>query len=86
MFRTCLCLLLAFASAGVTAREVKMSSANGGSCTDGVAEKTTAVASVRKSPPPAREVRAKTGASADAVGNGRVQSPRWNSFLPGMFR
>lgn len=85
MLRICLCLLIAFASAGVTARDFKMSSANG-SCANGVAAKELAAASARKTPPPARETRAKPGASGDAVGNGRLQSPRWNSFLPGMFR
>ena len=33
---------------------------------------------------PARETRAKAG-NGDAP-SGRVQSPRWHSFLPGMFR
>jgi len=86
MFRICLCLLIALASAGVAARDVKLSSANGGSCPDSIAaDKESARASVRKGPP-ARETQAKPAVHGDAVGNGRLQSPRWHSFLPGMFR
>jgi hypothetical protein len=86
MFRICLFLLIAVASAGAAARDVKLSSANGGSCPDSIADdREPARASVRKSSP-ARETKAKPTVSGDAVGNGRLQSPRWNSFLPGMFR
>lgn len=86
MFRICLCLLIALTSAGVAARDIKLSSANGGSCPDSVAEdRESARASVRKAPP-ARETRAKPAVHGDAIGNGRLQSPRWHSFLPGMFR
>ena len=86
MLRTCLCLLLALASAAVAARDIKLSSANGGSCPDSVVDKGPATASTRKAPPPARETRAKPSVHGDAIGNGRLQSPRWHSFLPGMFR
>lgn len=86
MFRICLSLLIALASAGVAAREVKLSSANGGSCPDSIADKEPARASVGKKAPPARETRAKPAVHDDAIGNGRLQSPRWHSFLPGMFR
>lgn len=86
MLRICLSLLIAFASAGVAAREFKMSSANGGSCPDSVADKEPAAISARKAPPPARETRAKPSLHGDTIGNGRLQSPRWHSFLPGMFR
>ena len=86
MFRICLSLLIAFASAGVAARDVKMSSANGGSCPDSVAEQAQpALVSVRKAPP-ARETKVKPTVHSDSAGNGRLQSPRWHSFLPGMFR
>ena len=86
MIRICLCLLIALASADVTAREFTMSSANGGSCPDNVADKGPAAASTRKAPPPARETRAKPSARGDVIGNDRLQSPRWHSFLPGMVR
>lgn len=86
MFRICLCLLIAFASADVTAREFKMSSANGGSCPDTVADKDPAATGARKAPPPARETRAKPAMTGSGVGNSRGQSTRWHSFLPGMFR
>lgn len=86
MYRICLCLLICFASAAVTARDFKMSSANSGSCPDSVAEKAAAPASARKAPVPARETRAKPSVHGDAIGNGRLQSPRWHSYLPGMFR
>ena len=85
MYRICLCLLICFASAAVTARDFKMSSANGGSCPDNVAEKAP-TASARKASVPARETRAKPTVHGDAIGNGRLQSPRWHSYLPGMFR
>ena len=86
MFRICVCLLIAFASVGVTAREFEKTSANGGGCSDSVAEKEPAAASARKAPPPARETRAKPGVTGGAIGNSRGQSTRWHSFLPGMFR
>ena len=86
MNRIFLCLLICFASAAVTARDFKMSSANSGSCPDSVAEKTSSAASARKAPVPARETRAKPSVHGDAIGNGRLQSPRWHSYLPGMFR
>lgn len=84
MLRICLCLLIAFASAGVAARDFKQSSANGGSCPDSIADKEPAAASARKAP--TRATRAKPSVHGDAVGNSRLQSPRWHSFLPGMFR
>lgn len=86
MYRICLCLLICFASAAVTARDFKMSSPNSGSCPDSVAEKASTAASARKAPVPARETRAKPSVHGDAIGNGRLQSPRWHSYLPGMFR
>ena len=86
MYRICLCLLICFASAAVTARDFKMSSANSGSCPDSVEEKPSTAASARKAPGPARETRAKPSVHGDAIGNGRLQSPRWHSYLPGMFR
>jgi len=84
MLRICLCLLIALASTGVAARDVKMSSPNGGSCPDSAADRDAPV-SPRKAPP-ARETKARPSVHSDWVGNGRLQSPRWHSFLPGMFR
>ncbi len=85
MVRLCLCLLIAFASAGVAARDFKVSSANGGGCADSVADKEPA-ASARKAPSSAHEPRNKPAVHVDAIGNSRTQSPRWHSYLPGMFR
>lgn len=80
----CLSLLIGLASTAVSARDVKMSSANGGSCPDSAIDKDAPVG-VRKAPP-ARETKAKPSVHGDWVGSGRLQSPRWHSFLPGMFR
>ncbi|HEY5612950.1 MAG TPA: hypothetical protein VIK70_05110 [Lysobacter sp.] len=86
VFRICLCLLIVLASSGAAARDIKLSSANGESCPDSIADdRDPARASVRNAPP-ARETRAKPSVHGDAVGSGRLQSPRWHSFLPGMFR
>lgn len=85
MRRICLCLLIALASAGVAAREVKLGSADDGSC----AENPPARPSKQKIAPPregapARETRARPSLHSDSDGvTGRV---RWHSFLPGMFR
>lgn len=85
MFRICLCLLIALTSAGVAARDVKMSSANGGSCPESVVDKDEAAPTgARKAA--LRDAKAKPTVHSDSVGNGRMQSPRWHSFLPGMFR
>ena len=87
MLRTCLCLLIAFASATVAAREIKLSDANSGSCPDNmvVASGKDQARAAPRSPAPVRESKAKPGIPSD-VGNSRQQSPRWHSFLPGMFR
>ena len=87
MLRTCLCLLIAFASATVAAREIKLSDANSGSCPDNmvVASSKDQARAAPRSPAPVRESKAKPGIPGD-VGNSRQQSPRWHSFLPGMFR
>ncbi len=85
MLRTCICLLIAFASATVAAREIKLSDANSGSCPENMA-----VAASKSEARPARSVapvranKPKPGLPADV--NGRQQSPRWHSYLPGMFR
>jgi hypothetical protein len=89
MRRIVVCLLIAFASASVVARESKLSDADGGSCSS---HSQTAAASrpardAVVAPAPAN----KTKASSVRVGGGvdagnRMQSPRWHRFLPGMFR
>lgn len=87
MLRTCICLLIAFASATVAAREIKLSDANSGSCPENmvVASSKDQARAAPRSPAPVRESKAKPGIPSD-VGNSRQQSPRWHSFLPGMFR
>lgn len=86
MRRICLCLLIAFASAGVTAREVKMSSANGGSCPEATAAKAAKSRPViERDPAPARPSRPRPSLHSDSdVTAGKPA--RWHSFLPGMFR
>lgn len=85
MYRTALCLLIAFASATVAAREVKLSAANGGSCPEAATEKSTNRALNRGTTPPARESKGTKPSVHSDVGAAR-SSNRWNSFLPGMFR
>jgi len=85
MLRICLCLLIAVASAGVAAREVKLGSPNDASCPDTASEKVTGER-VGARTAPARPGKAKPSMHSDAPGPGRLQSPRWHSFLPGMFR
>ena len=86
MLRICLCLLIAFASAGAAAREVKLSGANSGSCPGHTAKPAAARTVERSEAPPAPQPKAsKPTMSSDADGN-RLQSPRWHRFLPGMFR
>jgi len=86
MLRTCLCLLIALASASVAAREVKLSCPNGGNSGDRDVvvvrspARSTAVTPVRETKP------AKPSVHSDAESGGRLQSPRWHSFLPGMIR
>ena len=87
MLRICLCLLIVVASSTVAAREIKLSSANSGSCPE--ESSSTARESSRatpRAPAPARELKAKPTVHSDASSTGRMQSPRWHSFLPGMFR
>ena len=85
MIRFCLCLLIVLGSAGVAAREVKLSSPSEGSCPDSVVDRQVVSPTARRSPP-ARETRAKPTVPSDVQGNGRLHLPRWHSFLPGMFR
>jgi len=89
MFRICLCLLIVVASSTSAAREIKLSSANGGSCPESTAmEREAARPEARAAAAPARTAKpVKPAMHSDAASNsGRMQSPRWHSFLPGMFR
>ncbi|MFZ5656068.1 MAG: hypothetical protein ACOY37_03235 [Pseudomonadota bacterium] len=87
MRRICLCLLIAFASAGVGAREVKLSSPDGGSCAEADASPRPAkqkIGPAARASGPARETRTRPSLHSDSdPTSGR---PRWHSFLPGMFR
>ena len=88
MRRIVVCLLIAFASAGVVARESKMSDADGGSCPSHSSRQTTTRTTRDTAAPtqaPANKVKAGTQGGGDSDGN-RLQSPRWHRFLPGMFR
>jgi hypothetical protein len=80
--------LLIVASATVTARESKLSDAEGGSCRGARSVSTRApdrdpailpAPLVKKAKP----LPSNTGGGGDDV---RLQSPRWHRFLPGMFR
>ena len=90
MSRIALSLLLVCACVSIDAREIRLSGANGdgGSCPDLTAT-VASDAAADKSRATTQPVRAKpakattTRATGDA---GRVSTPRWHSFLPGMFR
>lgn len=87
MLRICLCLLIAFVSAGVAAREVKLSGANSGSCPERTIKPAATRSVERSEAPPAPQPKAsKPTVSSDADGGSRLQAPRWHRFLPGMFR
>src|SRR5690554_2231905 len=88
MPRIVLCLLLAVLSTSVAAREVKMSSPDGGGYADA---EPVATATGAAAPAPA------SGTVAALVGESRhglrpdvephsVPGVRWHSFLPGMYR
>ncbi len=85
MLRICLVLIFAFSGTAV-AREVKMSSANGGSSTD-AADTAPASPGTRKPAvareTPAREAKARPTVYSDVPA---ARPSRWHSFLPGMFR
>lgn len=88
--RLCLCLLIACMSTNIAARDVKHSSPNSGSCATQSAEaapETGASAKDRLRPArataPVREPATRPALHSDAPAR---PSPRWHSFLPGMFR
>lgn len=85
MRRICLCLLIAFASAGATAREVRLLSADGGSCPEATSTKAAKQKiAPQRDPAPAREPRPRPSLHSDS--DGVPGKARWHSFLPGMFR
>lgn len=86
MLRICLCLMVLVASSTVAAREIKLSSANSGSCPESTAIARETSRATPRAPAPAREMKAKAAVHGDAGSTSRMQSPRWHSFLPGMFR
>ncbi|MGQ4660337.1 hypothetical protein [Lysobacter sp. F6437] len=85
MLRLCLCLLIAVSSATAVAREVKLSSPNSGACSD-AKPATAGNKAVENTAPaaPSRTTEVKPSIHSDAPS--RLGSPRWHSFLPGMFR
>lgn len=86
MFRICLPLLIAFSSASATAREFRLSGPGGESCPESIKDAKDAAEPTRRKSAPVRETKAKPSVHSDAGTSGRLQSPRWHSFLPGMFR
>ena len=92
MRRIALCLLIALASAGVAARESKLSTPGDGSaCSTHSARQTEERENVRDAAPtlpPASKTKVmpRAGGGDGDVPVGRVPSPRWHRFLPGMFR
>lgn len=90
MRRTALCLLIVLASAGADARESKLS-APGDACPGHSARQSAARATEREAAPvlaPANKTKVQTtrgGGDSDGPA-GRIPSPRWHRFLPGMFR
>ena len=90
MSRTALCLLLVCACASIDAREMRLAGANGdgGGCPDLTAAATPddTVEKPRATSQPARAKPAKPATTRATGDAGRVSTPRWHSFLPGMFR
>jgi len=80
--RLCLpfAVLLVLAAANVAARDPKMSSADSGACPEAEAAREPARATRVA---PVRETKARPSLHSDAAP--RI-TPRWHSFLPGMFR
>ncbi|GAB3755245.1 hypothetical protein [Lysobacter olei] len=82
MLRSSLLLLLVLVSATVAARDVKHADANG-ACSSQDEERAATPESTRY---PAAAKPAKPRPSVHGDAPSRMQSPRWHSFLPGMFR
>ena len=92
MRRTALCLLIVLASAGVAARESKLSTpGDGAACSTHssrrVVERVDAREAAPTLPPASKtKVAPRAAGGDDDVPAGRVPSVRWHRFLPGMFR
>ena len=91
MRRIALCLLIALASAGVAARESKLSSpGDSGACSAHSSRQTDDRADDREAaptlPPASKTKVAPRAGGSDSDAPGRVPSVRWHRFLPGMFR
>lgn len=82
MLRTSLLMLLVLASATVAARDVKHADANG-ACSSQDDERAPQTDAPRY-PSTAKPVKPRPSVHGDVPT--RMQSPRWHSFLPGMFR
>lgn len=80
-------IALLLASTGVVARDTALEPTAGETCAEKqeAAKDATARATTTRGGVPARQTKAKAGTGGDVPGN-RLQSPRWHSFLPGMFR
>jgi hypothetical protein len=91
MNRYVLCLLLLCISSIASARDVRLHGANGdgGACPEAApASVTPATTAAKPTPTPLSRGKAKTpvlfrGGGDDDIG---PHTPRWHSFLPGMFR
>lgn len=93
-----LCLLLASAGAFAEAREVRLQGPNsgGGECVEADADAAHDVVpgiedAASKTPPPkpagaSTRIKPVVGVRGSDGGGGGAHSPRWHSFLPGMFR
>lgn len=81
-------LLVVFASTSAAAREAKLA-AGSASCQEAHQHDPVAASPVDAAPAAVgghAEASPKQGLNSDAVTGGRLQTPRWHSFLPGMFR
>jgi hypothetical protein len=85
-----LCLLLLSASSMAGAREVRLHGPNGdGGCPDTATPATAAAAPPKDATPStthADKIKPLNNVSGGGDDNGFSHAPRWDSFLPGMFR
>jgi len=88
MNRIALCLLLLCASSLATAREVRMHGPNGdgGTCPEAAASAAATPAAAKHAPVVNRPGKARAPAAFRNGGDDTTRTPRWHSFLPGMFR
>lgn len=80
-----LCIALVLASTTVAARDSGVGATTDETCAERQAAEKSAAARATRNRVPARETKAKPTSHGDLPA-GRLQSPRWHSFLPGMFR